>query len=83
MNMQQIFFCDCGEEALVFEYDKELEIAELAFLYRNLYSHKRMTLKQKIRYIFRVLWYGQPFIDQIVLNKKQIRRLQKILTQIN
>jgi hypothetical protein len=82
MNIQQIFFCECGEEALVVEYDKELQIAELALFYRNIYSYKRMTLKQKIRYVFRVLWYGQPFLDQIVLNKKQIRKFQKILTHI-
>lgn len=35
MNIQQIFFCECGEEALVVEYDKELEIAELALFRSN------------------------------------------------
>ncbi len=63
--------CDCRSEVLRIEYDPDIEMTELA-IYTNSY---KMSLWQKIRYIYRVIVYGTPFSDQTMLNRQQIKDL--------
>ncbi len=75
--------CSCKSEILVIEYDHEIELADLAIFehYTN-YSNK-MSLWQRLRYCFQVLAYKKPYADQMVLDKKQLKDLQKFLNGLN
>ena len=75
--------CSCKSEILVIEYDHELDIADLAIFehYTN-YSNK-MSLWQRLRYCFQVLVYKKPYSDQMVLDKKQLKDLQKFLSGLS
>jgi len=71
--------CSCKSEILVIEYDHEWSIADLAIFehYTN-YSNK-MSLWQCLRYCYQVLVNKKPYADQMVLDKKQLKDLQKFL----
>lgn len=70
--------CDCGSEILSLLYDNEIELLELA-----VYSNSPfMSLWQKIRFCWRVLVYGRPYNDQIMINKNKIQDLIKFLNSV-
>jgi hypothetical protein len=75
--------CSCKSEILVIEYDHEIQLADLAIFehYTN-YSHK-MSLWQRLRYCFKVLFEKKPYSDQMVLDNKQLKDLQKFLNELN
>lgn len=70
--------CDCRSEILRIEFDPEIGMAEFA-VYSNGY---RMSLWQKVRYIWQLLIKGKPFSDQTMLNKTQIKDLAKFLNSV-
>jgi hypothetical protein len=75
--------CSCKSEILVIEYDHEIQLADLAIFehYTN-YSHK-MSLWQRLRYCYKVLFETKPYADQMVLDNKQLKDLQKFLNELN
>ena len=75
--------CSCKSEVLVIEYDHEIQLADLAIFenYTN-YSNK-MSLWQRIRYCYQILVYKKPYADQMVLDKNQLKDLQKFLNGLN
>jgi hypothetical protein len=73
------FLCDCRSEVLAIEYDNEIEMAEFA-VYENRASYNRkLSFWQRLRYIYKVLVSGEPYSDQIMLNKNQIKELKGFL----
>lgn len=75
--------CGCGSEILVLDYDPEVSMLDLS-IYEILKSYKHgMSFWQKIRYIYQVLRYGKPYIDQIVLDSNQIQELKAFLNTIS
>jgi hypothetical protein len=75
--------CSCKSEILVVEFDHEIEMADLAIFenYTN-YSNK-MSLWQRLRYCYKVLFEKKPYADQMVLDKKQLKDLQKFLSGLS
>ena len=75
--------CSCKSEILVIEYDHEIQLADLAIFenYTN-YSNK-MSLWQRLRYCYKVLFEKKPYADQMVLDNKQLKDLQKFLNGLN
>ena len=75
--------CSCKSEILAIEYDHEIQLADLAIFehYTN-YSNK-MSLWQRLRYCYRVLFEKKPYADQMVLDNKQLKDLQKFLNGLN
>lgn len=75
--------CSCKSEILVIEYDHELDMADLAIFenYTN-YSNK-MSLWQRLRYCYKVLFDKKPYSDQVVLDKNQLKDLRKFLDGLN
>ena len=75
--------CSCKSEILAVEYDHSIEMADFA-IYENQasYSHK-LSLWQRIRYCYQILVYKKPYADQIMLDKKQLKDLQKFLNGLS
>jgi hypothetical protein len=63
----------------VIEYDHEIQLADLAIFehYTN-YGHK-MSLWQRLRYCYKVLFETKPYSDQMVLDKDQLKELRVFL----
>ena len=82
-NQRTIFIrCDCQSEILVLDYDAEVDMIDLSMYEIDVSYKYRMSLWQKIRYIYQVIRYGQPYTDQIVLNRHQINELKSFLETI-
>lgn len=74
--------CDCENEMLVVRYDGEFDILDLCiYETQSSFSHK-MTLWQKLRYIYQLLRYGQPYTDQMILQREQIEELKGFLCSL-
>lgn len=74
--------CNCDNEILAVRYDYELNLLDLC-IYETQSSFKnKMTLIQKIRYIWKLLSTGLPYTDQIVLEQNQIEELKGFLNNL-
>lgn len=74
--------CDCDSEILVVRYDGEFDMLDLC-IYETRTSVKRnMSWYQKLRYIYQLLRYGQPYTDQLILKREQIEELKGFLDTI-
>jgi hypothetical protein len=71
--------CSCKSEILVIEYDHEIELADLAIFENYTNYGNKMSLWQRLRYCYKVLFEKKPYSDQMVLDKKQLKDLQKFL----
>lgn len=62
--------CSCGSEGLhlyKFKNDNELFVSVWEMGYGK---DNRLSWKQRLRYVWRVLWEGRPYGDQIVLDRE-------------
>ena len=81
-NKTSFILCDCRSEILVLDHDFEYELTELS-IYENMSSYNyKMSFWQRLRYIYRVLAYGRPYSDQIILNKDQLVELKNFLNSL-
>lgn len=82
-NKTLFILCDCGSEILTINYDHTIKTADLA-IYESYSSYKfKMSLYQRLRYCWQVLWHKKPYADQIELNEKQLKDLKSFLLSIN
>ena len=82
-NKIVFLLCDCKSEVLVVEYDPSIEMADLA-IYENRSAYKnKLSFWQRLRYIYKVLVSGEPYSDQIMLNKAQIKELNTFLKSLS
>lgn len=77
MNQEKIIHCDCGAEMLVINHEEEggYNIAMFTAQY------DRYSLWQRLRHIWRILWYGRPYTDQICLNYEKAKDLADFINQ--
>jgi hypothetical protein len=75
--------CSCKSEILVIEYDHEIEMADFAIYESHASYNNKMSLWQRLRYIFQVLINKKPYTDQMMLDKKQLKDLQKFLSGLS
>ena len=71
--------CDCDSEILVVRYDGEFDMLDLCIYQTKTSLSHNMTLWQKLRYIYQVIRYGQPYTDQMILKREQIEELKGFL----
>jgi len=81
-NKTIFLMCNCKSEILFIEHDFEYGLTELS-LYENMssYNHK-MSFWQKICYIYKVLTDNSPYIDQIILDKNQLKKLSDFINSL-
>lgn len=75
--------CDCSSEILMIEYDHEYKTADLAIYQTETAFREKMSLWQRLRYCWQVLWNKKPYNDQIVLNDKQLHDLKIFLSGLD
>jgi hypothetical protein len=75
--------CDCRSEILMIEYDHNIKMADFS-IYQDYASFRyKMSLWQRLRYCWQVLWYKKPYADEILLNNKQLLDLKTFLSSLN
>lgn len=74
--------CDCDSEILVVRYDSDFDILDLCIYETRTSVKHNMNWYQKLRYIYQLLRYGQPYTDQILLQRKQIEELTGFLNSL-
>lgn len=75
--------CNCKNEILTIEYDHTLNIADLAIYSSHLSFSRTLSLWQKIKYAFAVLFGKNIHSDQITLDSSQLTELKKFLHTID
>lgn len=75
--------CDCKEEILVIDYDHAIKMADVAIYESRRTLMYKLSLWQRIRYSWRVLVYGKPYGDQLVLSNKQLKELKSFLSELD
>ena len=75
--------CSCKSEVLVIEYDHEINMADFAIFENYTNYGKKMSLWQRLRYCYKVLFEKKPYVDQMMLDKNQLKDLQKFLNGLN
>lgn len=74
--------CDCESEILVVRYDGEFDMLDLCiYETKSSFNHK-MTLWQKLRYVYQLFTQGYPYTDQIILHREQIEELKGFLNSV-
>lgn len=75
--------CDCKNEILAIEYDHEWNIAELAIYEHYVGYTRKLSLWQRLRYCYQVLFHKKPYADQMTLSAKQLKDLLDFLKHLN
>jgi len=76
--MTEYYECDCGCTILRVEYDDE--IGEFYFsTYRG--KGDKLLWLYRIKAILHIIKYGEPYGDEVVLNKDTAKRLVKYIKE--
>jgi hypothetical protein len=91
MADREILFCSCGIECLVLEKFTEKTVYtsncismedELCIsLFKYIPYAKPCSIWKRIRYSWYIMWSGQPYYDQVILDKVETRKLIRWLTK--
>lgn len=74
---EEIFLpCECHSEVMLFSYSKEDESFDI-----SIYEHMntRYSLWFKIKMCWRILRYGTPYGDQLIVTKDNMKKLLRYL----
>lgn len=82
-NRTIFFLCDCRSEVLVIEYDHHFQMADLAIYQTDAAYRAKMSLWQRLRYCWQVLWNKKPYADEIMLDNKQLLQLKVFLSSLD
>lgn len=76
------FECMCDSEifTVTAESDPQFEYIEMAMWSRG--KGNSYAWKQKLRHVWQILRYGEPFADQIVFTKEEFARFKKFVGEI-
>ena len=76
-NIEKLFVCSCGAEALSIEYDPEFKELFLSVWYLG--KQRPLSIREKFRYCLQILLKGEPYSDQIILDKETAKALKEEL----
>lgn len=77
-QIEEFIICSCSTEGLyLVKYKGEQELY-LSIFNRGL-NPKKLTLWNKLRYIWNIIKTGKPFNDEMILNTESIKKLQVVL----
>jgi hypothetical protein len=88
---RKVLFCSCGAECLVLEKFTEHSehrsncIGERDELFVSLFQYAHYarphSLWRRIKYALHILWTGEPYYDEVILEAEKVRELKKWLNK--
>jgi hypothetical protein len=72
--------CSCCSEGLQVDYDKEDRFTYLSIYYIG--KPSKRDLWTRIKWAWKVLWTGEAYNDQLILNEVEVERLLDKLFKI-
>jgi len=81
-NTTKIYLCGCYKEGLVIEKDQDFEEVYFSIFDRGLYSNNKLNWRQKLRYCWHIITIGEPYLDEIILNKETAEHLAKDILEM-
>ena len=82
LDNKLFFICNCKSEILHLEYNSDIDMVELSMFSFGTFNARKMSFRDKCRYIWRVLIKGTPYTDYTMLDRKQIDELKTFLNTI-
>lgn len=79
-EIREFINCSCETEGLYIVKHKDEQEVYLSVFTRGI-NPKRFNIKDKLRYVWKALTSNAPFDDELVLNKKQIKKIIKIFKE--
>ena len=76
-NIEKLFVCSCYAEALSMEYDPEFKEIFLSVWYLG--KQRPLSIRERFRYCWQILFKGEPFSDQLILDKETAKALKEEL----
>ena len=73
-NKIDYYKCSCHGEGIMLQYYFNEPTVDLSFWQLG-FDDKRLSWKNKVRYIWQVLTTGLPYNDMVILTKKEAGRL--------
>ena len=75
--------CDCGSEGIMVSHERDeengLPLIDFAYFTEG-HDGRTLTLRQRLKWCWRILITGKPWTDMVTLNQKSARELGKHLT---
>lgn len=75
--------CSCKSEILMIEYDHKHSIAELSIYENYIGYNNKLSLWQRIRYCYQVIFCKKPYADQITLDRNQLKDLKRFIDSLD
>lgn len=79
-NSQMVIMCDCYSHGLVVERLTDESEVYISVFERGLVGRK-MDWRQKLRWIYHIVFKGHPYTDQFILDKQKQQQLAEFLLQ--
>lgn len=76
-NIEKLFVCSCGAEALSVEYIPEDEEFYVSIWYLG--RRRPLSIRERFRYCWQILLKGEPYGDQIILDKETAKAMKEEL----
>jgi len=77
-EIREFINCSCETEGLYIVKHKDEEEVYLSIFTRGI-NPKRFSFKDKFRYVWKALISNAPFDDELVLSKKQTKKIISVL----
>ena len=74
MTESKFIKCECHGEGMGIDYDEEDDLYYFSYWSQGL-SNKKLSIRDKIRYCWRVLKKGKAFEDELVFGPKKANEL--------
>lgn len=72
--------CDCGAEEIEFIYVEDEKVLEVSMWFMG--HRECMSLKERLRWCWHILWHGSPWTDYIILNQQGVTELKEFLQKL-
>lgn len=75
---RKFYECSCMGEGIMLSYEYEEDFSpmiDMAFFGLGMSGRQPLTLKERLRWCWRILRYGYPFTDQVMLRPETAKKL--------
>lgn len=73
--------CQCHTEGFIVERDEEMQLFYVSMWELGSNSDNSLTLWERVRHAWRILWTGKPYGDDICLSDESAKKVAAFLTE--